>query len=160
MDEDQNTPDQASIEDRLNELSKKFEEFAKRFAEPEPEPDHQEPDGDEPPAPPATDPADEPAPSDPKKTYSEDDLKKVAEFAVAGAVKSFAAKLGISNLGKPGTGGLQPAKEKHFEEFVAEVATSQFKGDQNAARAHVLTNLGKNEEWKKAYTATRQVKTA
>ncbi len=166
MDEDQNTPDQASIEDRLNELSKKFEEFATKFAEKFAEPDgdeapHAEPDGDESPAPVATDPADEPAGSDPKKTYSEDDLKKVAEFAVAGAIKSFAAKIGVSNLGKPGTGGgLTPAKEKHFEEFVAEVATSQFKGDQSAARAHVLSNLSKNEEWKKAYAATRQVKTA
>lgn len=158
MDEEQNT-DQPSVEDRLNELSKKFEEFAAKFAEPA-EPAHEEPDGDETPAPVATNPDDEPVGSDPKKTYSEDDLKKVAEFAVAGAVKSFAAKFGVNTLGKPGTASATPSKEKHFEEFVAEVATSQFKGDFPAARAHVLTNLSKNEDWKKAYTATRQVKTA
>ena len=163
MDDDKTPQDKPSVEDRLNELASKFEELATKFTAKfgADEPDGDEaPPADAPPAPPATDPADEPAGSDPKKTYSEDEVTKVAELAAERAIKSFASKIGVANLGKPGSPPATAPKEKHFEEFVAEVATANHKGDQTAARAHVLTNLSKNPEWAKAYAATRNVKTA
>ena len=164
MEDITSTQDKPSVEDRLNELASKFEEmaakFASKFGADEPDGDEAPPAEDAPPAPPATDKEDEPTGSDDKKTYSAEHVAKVAELAAEKAIKSFAAKVGINTLSKPGTGGLPTAKEKHFEEFVAEEATSKFKGDNNSARAHVLTNLGKNPEWKKAYEAIRPIKTA
>ena len=159
--EPENKPtDQASVEDRLNELAKRFEDYAKKFDDQFPA---KEPDGDEtpaktPPEAPATDPATAPAGSDPKKTYSEDDLKKTAEFAAAAAVKKMAATIGTTQLGRPGNGG-EPAKEKTFNELV-EAERANHNGDKSLAMAHLLSKLGTDETIKKAYMATRLVKTS
>ena len=177
--------DKPSVEDRLDELSKKFEEmtaqYAKKFdSEDEDEDEGEgddkesekklkieklkkelkkledgEPDGDENVV--AKDPKKEPAESDPKKTYTEDDLKKTAEFAAQSAVKHFASKIGVTNLGKPGA-TVEQKKEKHFEEHVVDLATTSFKGDLTAARVEILTHFSKYPDAKKAYEAQRQVK--
>lgn len=157
-------PDQPSVEDRLNELSSKFEEFAAKFAKKfeEPEDDTDEP---EEPVVVATDKEDEPAPSDPKKVYEnpdadkDDEATKRAEMAAERVFKKFAAQLGITALGKPGNGGNPPAKVKTFSEMVDD-ETNNFGGDRAKAEAHLLSKIGKDEAIKKAYAAQRPVKSA
>ena len=99
-----------------------------------------------------------------EKTKSEEkeEDKKIEMAAKRGAeaaIKLFAAKLGMTNLGKAGPLNSN-AKEKHFEEHVADLAVKEFSGDQGKARTAILTNTGKYTEAWNAYKATRLVKTA
>jgi hypothetical protein len=99
-----------------------------------------------------------------EKTKSEEKeedkkIEMAAKLGAESAIKLFAAKLGITNLGKAGPLNSN-AKEKHFEEHVADLAVKEFSGDQGKARTAILTNTGKyNDAWN-AYKAARLVKTA
>lgn len=97
------------------------------------------------------------------KPEDKEDKDKVIELAAQRgaeiAIKAMSARLGITNLGKPGS-ITQAAKEKHFEEHVADLAIKEFSGDQSKARASILTNKGKHPDAWKAYEASRPVKTA
>lgn len=154
------TPDKyEELSSKFDALSSKFEEFAKKFETPED-------DTDEPEAPVvvATDPQDEPAPSDPKKVYEnpdsdiDDETTKKIELAAERVFKKFAATLGVTTLGKPGTVA-GPVKVKTFSEMV-EDETKNFGGDRVKAEAHLLSKIGKDEAIKKAYSAHRLVKSA
>jgi hypothetical protein len=100
---------------------------------------------------------------DKKAKLGEDEQDKKIEMAAKrgaeAAIKLFAAKLGMTNLGKAGPLNSN-AKEKHFEEHVADLAVKEFSGDQGKARTAILTNTGKYTEAWNAYKATRLVKTA
>jgi len=164
MAENDPTETKPSVEDQLSELAKKFEDLSAKYAAKfgADEPDGDEPEApDAPDAPPATDPEKEPAGSDPEKTYSEEEkdaeVKKAAEFAADRVLKQFAAKFGVTALGKPGSAG-SAAKEKHFEEHVADLSVKEFSGDQNKARVAILTNKSKYPDAWKSYEASRNVK--
>ena len=156
------TQDTPSADDRLAKLEQMFEEFNSKFAK--------KFEDEEIIDPPATEKEDEPAGSDPEKTYENPDADKddestkkielACERAAELAVKKFAASVGAKQLGKPGAGDVHKAKEKHFEEHVVDMALKQFGGDTNKARAEILTNLSKYPEAGKAYAASRNVKTA
>jgi hypothetical protein len=155
------TPDKyEELSKRFEDLTNKFEEFSKKFETPED-------DTDEPKLPVvvATDAGDEPAPSDPKKVYAnpdadiDDEATKRAEMAAERVFKKFAASLGITNLGKPGTSGAPASKVKSFSEMVDD-ETKNFGGDRVKAEAHLLSKIGKDEAVKKAYSAHRLVKSA
>lgn len=150
-----------SADDRLEKLEKMFEEFSSKFAKKFEDTEVIDP--------PATEKDDEPAGSDPEKTYEmpdgkeDEETKKIelaCERAAELAVKKFAASVGVKQLGKPGAGDVPKVKEKHFEEHVVDMALKQFGGDTNKARAEILTNLSKYPEASKAYAASRNVKTA
>lgn len=167
MDENENKDDELTVESlakKYDELSKKFEDYvaetSKKLENEEPDGDesHEEPDGDEAVEVVATDPTKEPAGSDPEKTYSRKEVDAIANAAAEKVIKKFASQVGITKLGKPGPAPTEHAKTKHFEEFVAEKANELFKGDQVAARAHILTNFAKYPEARKAYEASRPVK--
>ena len=163
--------DEEQTEPTLKDLMSKLEEFNTRLTalETPTEDTESEPEKGEEQEPVATEKETEPTGSDPEKTYENPDadidseetkkIEMAAERAAERVFKKFASQIGITKLGKPGNAGAS-TKEKHFEEYVADVAVAKFGNDQNAARAHVLTNLSANPEWKKAYMATRPVKTA
>jgi len=122
-----------------------------------------ETEDEEPPV--ATDPDAMPADTDPKKTLEDpakpddDEKTKIAEMAAERAVRKMSAALGARGLGKPGAPADTKPKAKHFEEYVADLAVSLFSGDQNTARAHILTNKQKFPDAWKAYADARNVKT-
>lgn len=161
MAEETDTQDKPSVEDRLNELSSKFEEFAAKFSK--------KFEADETEEAPATDPEKEPAGSDPEKTYENPDADKddeetkkielAAQRGAEAAIKAFSATLGRTQLGKPGPSG-DPVKDKHFEEHVADLALKEFSGDQGKARVAILTGKEKYPDAWKAYANSRNVKTA
>ena len=143
--------DTPSLEDRLNELSKKFEDmmtkFAKKF-----EDDKMEDSGTE---------VQVPEKEIEIEVKPEDEDKKIefaAKRAAENAVKAFAASIGVTALGKPGAAPAGKPAVKLLEEHVADVAIADFKGDQNAARAAILTNKVKYPDAWKAYEASRPVK--
>ena len=150
-------------EPTLKDLMAKFEELSTRLTALETPPAETEPE------PIATDPEKEPAGSDPEKTYENPDADKddeetkkielAAQRGAEAAIKAFSSKMGITNLGKPGVAGEQ-AKEKHFEEHVADLAVKEFSGDQAKARVAILTGKDKYPDAWKAYAASRNVKTA
>lgn len=152
--EDDNKPEATSLEDRLNELSKKFEDMATKFAK--------KFEDDETPEPVvATNPEDSPAPQNPDADIDSEETKKIEYAAKRGAeeaIKLFTAKLGTTALGKGGAAPEQPAKLKHFEEFVSDVAVKEFSGNTDQARASILTNRAKYPDAWKSYEATRLVK--
>lgn len=138
----------------------KLEEIESRLAKLEAAPDETEkemgedkPDGDKIPA---TSTEDQPADAEEKKEYSAKDLANVAEMAATKVIKQFASKLGTTKLSVSPAPTEQP-KEKTYTEIVSEVSLKEFSGDKGKAEAHVLSCLGSNPEWKKAYTAHRQV---
>lgn len=93
---------------------------------------------------------------------AEEETKKIelaAQRGAEAAIKAFSAKLGLTQLGKAGA-ATPPAKEKHFEEHVADLAVKEFSCDQSKARVFILTNFAKYPEARKAYEASRNVKTA
>jgi hypothetical protein len=114
------------------------------------------------PAPIAVDPELDPAKSDPEKTYENADEAidtekvKIAEMGALRAVKLLSAQLGITSLGRPGSGGTAP-KIKTYSEIV-ESETARFDGNKVKAEAFVLSKIGSNPEWKKAYESHRQIK--
>jgi hypothetical protein len=153
--EDDTTKDTPSADDRLEKLEKMFEdfksEFAKKFADDEGG-DTPDPIKDE----------DEKELANPDADIDSEETKKIemaAERIADKLVKKLAANMGITTLGKPGPSGNAP-KEKYFEEHVAELAVKDFSGDQTKARATILTNFAKYPEARKAYEASRLVKTA
>ena len=157
-------------EPTLSDLMAKFEEMSTRLTALETPPAEAETDKEDEPEPVATDPDKEPAKSDPEKTYENPDADKddeatkkaelQAERIADKFVKKFMATMGATKLGKPGTGGEPAAKEKHFEEHVADLAVKEFSGDQNKARVAILTRKDKYPDAWKAYAAGRNVKTA
>jgi hypothetical protein len=151
--EDETKTEEVSLEDRMNELSKKFEDFtakfAKKFEDEEKETELEVP---------ATDAKDDPAPLNPPT--EEDETKKIELAAKRGAeeaIKQFTAKFGTTALGKAGSPAA-PQKEKHFEEHVTDIALKEFSGDTTKARAAVLSNKAKYGDAWKAYEASRLVK--
>jgi len=143
-------------EPTLAELMAKFEEISTRLTALETPPVEKEPEADK-------EPEKAMENGEPEKEEEEDDNVKVIELAAKrgaeAAIKAFSAQLGITNLGKPGVAA-PAAKEKHFEEHVADLAIKEFSGDQNKARAAILTNKGKHPDAWKAYESSRYVKTA
>jgi len=133
-----------SLEDRVNELSKKFEDmmtkFSKKFEDEEVETKEE-----------TEIKVEAPADDDDKK------IELAAKRGAEAALKMFAANLGTTNLAK---GGAAPEKvaTKHFEEHVSEIAHKDFSGDTNKARAAILTNRAKYSDAWKSYEATRLVK--
>jgi len=87
-------------------------------------------------------------------------LELAAKRGAEAAIKAFSAKLGITKLSKPGATPSTPAKTKTYSEHVSELAEKQFGGDRVKAEGHILTNFAKFPEAKKAYEASRNVKTA
>lgn len=158
--EDDTTKDMPSADDRLEKLEKMFEEFTAKFAK-KFEADENENENEKE-IEIYEDNKDEKCLEDPNADTNSEETKKIEMAAKRGAeeaIKAFSAKMGITVLGKPGASG-QPTKEKHFEEHVAELAVKDFSGDQTKARALILTNFAKYPEAKKAYEASRLVKTA
>ena len=154
--EDDKTP--ATEPDKFEELSKKFDALndqltalSKKFETTEDKPDEEAPDA--PDAPPADAP--EPDADDEDKKFA-----KVAELAAERAIKAYAAKVGITALGKAGPAVTTTPTAKHFEEFVAELAVKEFGSDSVKARAAILTNKSKHPDAWKAYEASRLVKTS
>jgi len=144
-----------TADERIDELSKKFEDFAAKFAKKFGE---DEPDGDETVV--VVPGVDTPKPeADEEKEFSAK-LEKAAELGAQKAIKAFSAKLGTTNLGKPGAASETAPKEKHFEEIVSELATKEYNGDTTKARGYILSNLSKNADWSKSYAASRNLKTA
>jgi len=160
MEDDTKQPDQPNAEDRLAKLETMFADFTAKFAKKFSD----DGDDDDTTDTVATDPDTVPADSDPKKTYEnpdadiDDEKTKIAEMAATAAVRKMSAALGAQGLGKPGTPATTALKAKHFEEHVADLAVSLFSGDQNAARAHILTNKQKFPDAWKAYADARQVR--
>ena len=95
----------------------------------------------------------------PEEKEEDKKIEMAAKRGAEAAIKLFAAKLGMTNLGKAGPLNSN-AKEKHFEEHVADLAVKEFSGDQGKARTAILTNTGKYTDAWNAYKATRLVKTA
>lgn len=95
----------------------------------------------------------------PEENEEDKKIEMAAKRGAESAIKLFAAKLGITNLGKAGPLNSN-VKEKHFEEHVADLAVKEFSGDQCKARTAILTNTGKYSDAWDAYKATRLVKTA
>jgi len=96
------------------------------------------------------------------KLADKDEDKKIELAAQRGAeiaIKAMSAKLGLTKLSKPGIPAA-PAKVKTYSEHVSEIAEKQFNGDRIKAEGHILTNFAKFPEAKKAYEASRNVKTA
>lgn len=172
MADNEQTP---SAEDRIQELTKKFEEYTQameaRFQKLEnPEvvgDDDGDADADKPKETPATDPAEQPDKDSAGKTYvnpdaeiDDEETKKIEMAAQRGAekaVKIFAASIGV-NLAKPGTGG-STTQVKTYQDIINDEAKN-FDNNKVAAEAHILRNLGTHPEWKKAYEAHRPVKTS
>jgi len=161
--------------EQYEELSKKFDalqatneaqadlikKFAKKFEDEEKEKEL-ESDDDKKDLEEGDDKDDKELDADPDKKDDDKDFSAKIEAAAAkgaeAAIKAFSAKMGITALPKSGPAKDADVKEKHFEEHVAELAVKQFDGDSIKARGHILTNFGKNPEWKKSYEAQRQVK--
>jgi len=146
-------PETPSLEDRLNELSKKFEDMVAKFAKKFEDDDTPEPVV-------ATKPEDSPAPQNPDADIDSEETKKIEHAAKRGAeevLKLFTAKLGTTALGKAGSAP-EPAKTKHFEEFVSDLAVKEFSGNTDKARAAILTNRATYPDAWKSYEATRLVK--
>ena len=95
----------------------------------------------------------------PEEKEEDKKIEMAAKRGAEAAIKLFAAKLGMTNLGKAGPLNSN-VKEKHFEEHVADLAVKEFSGDQGKARTAILTNTGKYTDAWNAYKATRLVKTA
>lgn len=155
MDEEQT--DEPTIKD----LMAKFEELSTRLTTLESPADDDKTDLDDTPDDVATDKKDEPEGSDPDKTYSEEDEKKIelaANRIAEAAVKKFAATMGITKLGKSGAPAITPpAKDKSVDEHVAEIATKEFGGDKVKAFGAILSNKEKYATAYKAWSANRQV---
>lgn len=102
--------------------------------------------------------------AEPEKELGEDETEKKIELAAQRgaeiAIKAMTAKLGLTKLSKPGAPATAPSKEKSYSEHVDEVAKEKFNGDRVKAEGHILTNFSKFPEAKKAYEASRNVKTA
>jgi hypothetical protein len=155
-----NMENEEQTEPTLTDLMAKFEEISTRLTALETPSVEKEPEADD-------ESKKELESDEPEKELSDDsdadDLDKKIELAAKrgaeAAIKAFSARLGVTNLGKPGA-VTQPAKEKHFEEHVADLATKEFSGDQSKARVAILTNKGNYPEAWKAYEASRPVKTA
>jgi hypothetical protein len=96
--------------------------------------------------------------SEDEKKDEDKKIELAAKRGAEAAIKAFTAKLGITNLGKAGSIST-PAKTKHFEEHVADLAVKEFSGDQTKARIAILTNKGKHPDAWKAYESSRHVKT-
>lgn len=144
----------ASLEDRFNELSKKFEDMATKFAKKFEEDETPEK------VVPATEVETEPAPMNPDADIDDEVTKKIELAAQRGAeqaIKLFTAKLGTTALGKAGSPA-EPTKEKHFEEHVTDIALKEFSGNTDKARGAVLTNRTKYPDAWKSYEASRLVK--
>jgi len=95
-----------------------------------------------------------------EKTETENDkIELAAQRGAEIAIKAMSAKLGLTKLSKPGIPAA-PAKVKTYSEHVSEIAEKQFNGDRIKAEGHILTNFAKFPEAKKAYEASRNVKTA
>lgn len=143
-----------SLDDRINELSKKFEDMATKFAKKFEEDETPEK------VVPATEVETEPAPMNPDADIDDVVTKKIelaAKLGAEQAIKLFTAKLGTTALGKAGSPA-EPAKEKHFEEHVTDIAIKEFSGNTDKARGAVLTNRAKYPDAWKSYEASRLVK--
>jgi len=150
--EDETKPEEVSLEDRVNELSKKFEDFATKFAK-KFEDEEKEIEIEVP----ATVPDEDPAPLNPVPEDEEKKIEFAARRGAEEAIKQFTAKFGTTALGKAGS-PTAPQKEKHFEEHVTDIAIKEFSGDTTKARAAILTNKSKYGDAFKAYEASRLVK--
>ena len=157
-DEPTATPSLDDLIEQVKEMRCQYEELSKKMQAlevPETPPE-------EVPDPIAVDPAMDPAKSDPEKTYenvgdaSEEEKVKIAEMGALRAVKLLSAQLGITSLGRPGSGGTAP-KIKTYSEIV-DSETARFDGNKVKAEAFVLSKIGSNPEWKKAYESHRQIK--
>jgi hypothetical protein len=151
-------------EPTLAELMAKFEEITTRLTALETPSEKKEPEADdESKKELESDEKEKELSADNDANDKEEDKDKVIELAAQRgaelAIKAFSARLGITNLGKAGP-VTPPAKEKHFEEHVADLAVKEFSGDQGKARVAILTNKGNHPEAWKAYEASRPVKTA
>lgn len=143
-----------SLEDRINELSKKFEDMATKFAKKFEEDETPEVEV------PAMEVESTPAAMNPDSDIDDEVTKKIELAAKRGAeqaIKLFTAKLGTTALGKAGTPA-EPAKVKHFEEHVTDVAIKEFSGNTDKARGAILTNRTKYSDAWKSYEASRLVK--
>jgi len=142
-------------EPTLADLMSKFVEFNTRLTALESPPEEKEAKEDE------SELSEETKEEEKTNLESDEEDKKIELAANRGAeaaIKAFTAKLGITNLGKAGAIST-PAKTKHFEEHVADLAVKEFSGDQTKARIAILTNKGKHPDAWKAYESSRHVKT-
>ena len=152
------TPSLVDLIDQVQEMRCKYEELSNKMQALETPVTTPE----EVPSPIATDPELDPAKSDPEKTYENADESidtekvKIAEMGALRAVKILSAQLGITSLGRPGSGGTAP-KIKNYSEIVKS-ETVRFDGDAVKAESFVLSKIGSNPEWKKAYESHRQIK--
>jgi hypothetical protein len=143
-------------EPTLTDLMAKFEEISTRLTALEAPPVEEEAKEEE-----KSELSEETKEEEKTELESDEDDKKIELAAKRGAeaaIKAFTAKLGITNLGKAGSIST-PAKTKHFEEHVADLAVKEFSGDQTKARIAILTNKGKHPDAWKAYESSRHVKT-
>jgi hypothetical protein len=163
-------PNEENEEPTIKDLMAKFEELGTRMTalETPPDPDTKDKDDAEFEDPEtkivATDPANNPEDSDPKKTYEDggkkDDEDEEEKAFVRGAefvMKKFASQLGITKLSAPGVVNESKPTTKQFAEFVVDEATANHGGDQSKATAHILTNKGKFPDAFKAYEAQRNL---
>jgi hypothetical protein len=143
-----------SLEDRINELSKKFEDMATKFAKKFEEDEMPEVEV------PAMEAESTPAAMNPDSDIDDEVTKKIelaAKLGAEQAIKLFTAKLGTTALGKAGSPS-EPAKVKHFEEHVTDIAIKEFSGNTDKARGAILTNRAKYSDAWKSYEASRLVK--
>lgn len=155
-------PDQTQ-EPTLKDLMSKFEELSTRLKALETPPAD---DNDTAPEAVATDPDEDPAKSDPTKTYENpdadkdtDETKKAelhAERIAEKFLTKFMSQIGVTKLSRPGSAG-EPAKEKSFDDMVTEEA-QKHGGNRVTAFQSLLAKVSTDETIKKAYAASRNVK--
>jgi hypothetical protein len=157
-----NTMEDETTEPTLADLMSKFEEIEARMTALEAPPEEEKPDD----APePEKELEEEPEPEKELSELPEGDNEKKIELAAQRgaeiAIKAMTAKLGLTKLGKPGTAKDATApKVKTYSDHVEDLAKEKFDGDRVKAEGHILTNFAKFPEAKKAYEASRNVKTA